>query len=79
MRQKVVEEGWFGRVVTAAPVVEVDRALTQDAAASLYGDDHSPLKSGPTPAVRPSFEELWAPREASPADIAQERGIDIDR
>lgn len=25
VRQKVVEEGWFGRVVTAAPVIEVEK------------------------------------------------------
>ncbi len=25
MRQKVLEEGWFGRVVTPAPVIEVGK------------------------------------------------------
>jgi hypothetical protein len=63
IRQKVIEEGWFGRVVTAAPVIEVDRSLTQDRDA-FYGSDHSPLKAPDSPGERrPSFEELWKPRE----------------
>jgi hypothetical protein len=76
MRQKVVEEGWFGRVVTAAPVVEVERQ-GRDAAA-LYGDDHGPLKPREQ---GPSFEEQWAPcaRDEMPSDFSQEHGIDIGR
>jgi hypothetical protein len=67
MRQKVIEEGWFGRVVTAAPVIEMARD-----AAALHGDDHSPFKSAER---RPSFEEQWAVRDkAEPA--SPEHGID---
>ena len=79
MRQKVIEEGWFGRVVTAAPVVEMDRALAQERS-DFYGDDHQPFKTGPEPSIdhRPSFEEQWAPRPAQP--LGQEHpGIDLDR
>lgn len=83
IRQKIIEEGWFGRVVTAAPVVEVDHALTQDAR-GFYGDDHHPLSPERSVPIdhRPSFEELWRPREGgsdrSP-DRAPEHDIGIDR
>lgn len=78
IRQKAVEEGWFGRVVTAAPVVEVDRSLSGERG-GLHGDDHQPLNSdhSATSERRPSFEELWGPRE--PQDRSPERGLDIDR
>lgn len=49
IRQKVVEEEWFGRVVTAAPVMEVER-------------DIAPEHDQALPGRRP-FEEQWAPRE----------------
>jgi len=54
IRQKVVEEGWFGRVVTAAPVVEMEQASPAD----LYG-------KGPAiePPTRACFEVQWAARE----------------
>jgi hypothetical protein len=80
IRQKVIEEGWFGRVVTAAPVVEVDRARD---ARGFYGDDHQPLSPERTacPDHRPSFEELWSPKERAKGehDHQPELGIDIDR
>ena len=82
IRQKVIEEGWFGRVVTAAPVVEVDRALTQDAR-GFYSDDHHPLSAERTASLdhRPSFEELWSPKERAEGEHNHqpELGIDIDR
>ncbi len=81
VRQKVIEEGWFGRVVTAAPVVEVDHALSQERD-SLYGDDHQPSKTGPETSIelRPSFEEQWAPVERPAQPLGQEHsGIDLDR
>ncbi len=82
IRQKVIEEGWFGRVVTAAPVVEVDRSLTQDRDA-FYGSDHHPLNPGGDAIERrPSFEELWKPREAGTertADHATDRDLGMDR
>jgi len=68
IRQKVVEEGWFGRVVTAAPVVEVDHALSRERG-GLYSDDH-----------RPSFEEAWrarAPGE-TPDNITKDHSIGIE-
>lgn len=80
IRQKVIEEGWFGRVVTAAPVVEVDRSLTANRDA-FYGSDHHPLgASGDSIERRPTFEELWRPRERDVGpEIAPEHGPDIDR
>jgi hypothetical protein len=80
MRQKVVEEGWFGRVVSPEPVVEVERPLTANRDA-FYGSDHHPLSApGDSIEDRLSFENLWRAREreAQP-EIAPERGQDIDR
>lgn len=76
IRQKLVEEGWFGRVTTARPVVEVskEQPLTDDrelARQSRMADLER----------RPTFEELWGPRERSPeaAEHEPERGMDLDR
>lgn len=68
IRQKVLEEGWFGRVVTAAPVVEMDRAQIEG------------LKEADAER-RPSFEELWAPGERSDPTREHDRihELDIDR
>jgi len=78
IRQKVFEEGWFGRVVTAAPVVEMDRSPIDPAA-----DSHSiaPNTDIAAPQRRPTFEELWGPRErANHVDIPKDRdGHDFDR
>ena len=82
IRQKVVEEGWFGRVVSPAPVVEMDRSLGRERG-GLYSDDHRPALTvgAATPKRAPSFEELWKPREPGeqPADIGKDRGIDLSR
>ena len=82
IRQKLVEEGWFGRVVTAAPVVEVDHALTPERG-GLYGDDHRPIReiSAAPPEHRPSFEDLWAPKDhcESAIDHVPEQFFDFDR
>ena len=75
VRQKALEEGWFGRVVTAAPVVEMDRQ-GQDRDA-FYGDTHSLA-----PEKAPSFEELWKPRERSQDNALEQPSqpdIGIDR
>jgi hypothetical protein len=78
IRQKVVEEGWFGRVVTAAPVIE----LGKDQPVS---DDRERASESPivAPEHRPTFEELWGPRERSPDSRQQERqhqhNMDIER
>jgi hypothetical protein len=82
IRQKVFEEGWFGRVVTAAPVVEMDHREAERG--ELYSADHQPLRDPrqvPVP-HNPSFEELWGPRTQpdNPAELAKERdGHDFDR
>jgi hypothetical protein len=79
-RQKVIEEGWFGRVVTAAPVVEADRD-------AFYGANHLPLQApGDGSERRPTFDELWKPREVEQgipdkdrerqAPLNDERGLD---
>lgn len=71
VRQKVVEEGWFGRVVTAAPVIEVEK-LGEGSSADLYGRG---------PAIEPprtaSFEEQWAPRERGVDPAGPEHGHDL--
>jgi hypothetical protein len=80
IRQKVFEEGWFGRVVTAAPVVEMDHRDAEHG--GLYAADHQPVRDERAPlAHNPSFEELWGPRErANNVDIPKEHGgLDIDR
>ena len=65
VRQKVLEEGWFGRVVSAAPVIEMER-------------EQPPAQLGALGDRRPSFEEMWATHEPqSPAELSH--GIDIDR
>lgn len=66
IRQKVIEEGWFGRVVTAAPVVEVS-PLEQERVVE---------PSGPAEQRR-SFEELWRPAERG-HDLEWPIGLDID-
>lgn len=76
MRQKVVEEGWFGRVVTPAPVIEVGK----DGPEAIGLGDRPTVHDG-LGQRRQSFEELWAPRErsAEPADLSKEQGHGIDR
>jgi hypothetical protein len=71
IRQKVVEEGWFGRVVTAAPVVD-ERPVAPEG--EILNKDLDQTR-------RPSFEELWATRERSPEAAEQEhqRDMDFDR
>jgi hypothetical protein len=75
IRQKVAEEGWFGRVVTAAPVVEMDRA-------QIEGSREPGITFGPSTAETgvASFDELWAPRERdAPREVDQTHDMGIDR
>lgn len=76
IRQKVVEEGWFGRVTTPKPVIGVGK----DGPGAIDLSNHPTVHDGLGP-QRQSFEELWAPREraAEPAEIQKERGHDLDR
>ena len=72
IRQKVVEEGWFGRVVSAAPVIEMDR--------EPRSDPMPQQAEGLREQSGRSFDELWAPRE--PAKTARDvpsHEIEIDR
>lgn len=64
VRQKVVEEGWFGRVVTAAPVVELGKETPE---AHDSRREH-----------RPTFEELWGTRPA-PTETEHQQEVDLDR
>jgi hypothetical protein len=76
IRQKAVEEGWFGRVVTAAPVVEVDREH------GIHGAEHAaPGTAEHAAERRASFEERWAPRDPveHAQDHAPEQDIGMDR
>jgi hypothetical protein len=75
VRQKVIEEGWFGRVVTPAPVVEVGKEGPE-----AIGLGHRPTIHDGLGQRRPSFEEQWAPRERSAeADFEKSHGHDLDR
>ena len=74
IRQKVAEEGWFGRVVTAAPVVEMDRAQIEG-----RGEPGITLGSSTAEKAVASFDELWAPRERdAPREFDQAHDISID-
>ncbi len=82
MRQKVIEEGWFGRVVTAAPVIEADTALGAESAydkdrRSVFGDDSFLRNASATDA--PSFDERWATRDHAPAETPHDQDLGIDR
>ena len=72
VRQKLVEEGWFGRVTTAKPVVEVHRDHTEPI---VPGDRAHEIPNE----RRHSFEELWSPKDRT--EHAPERAPehDIDR
>jgi hypothetical protein len=76
IRQKVVEEGWFGRVTTPKPVVGVGREGPEAIGLGDRATIHEGLGER-----SPSFEELWAPRERSTdaAEIQKEHGHDLDR
>ncbi len=76
VRQKVVEEGWFGRVVTPAPVVEVGKEGPEAIGLGNRPTIHEGLEQR-----RPSFEEQWAPRErsADAAEIQKEHSHDFER
>ncbi|SRR5579862_2746424 len=66
IRQKVVEQGWFGRVTTPKPVVEMP---FQTVEADLPKRDLNCER-------RPSFEEMWAVRE--PAVTPDRASLDIE-
>jgi len=76
IRQKVLEEGWFGRVTTPKPVV----GLGKDGPEAIGLGDRPTIHDG-LGERRQSFEELWAPRERSAPkpDIEKDHGHDIDR
>jgi len=65
IRQKAVEQGWFGRVTTPKPVVEMP-FQSVETAHEIDGQR------------RLSFEEQWAPKERSdpPRDRTPEHEID---
>jgi hypothetical protein len=69
IRQKVVEEGWFGRVVTPRPVVGA-RDFYRTTAVPLTADQGDPLRR----VAR--FEEAWRPipRDGSQSDLAPVHG-----
>jgi hypothetical protein len=70
VRQKLVEEGWFGRVVTAAPVVEMERDQSPENAS----------RNAPAQPERdhPSFDEMWAVREHASSPAMPEHGMEIE-
>jgi hypothetical protein len=59
IRQKVVEQGWFGRVTTPKPVVEMPFSTTADKTT----DGSDLLHERPQ-----SFEQSWAIREPDARD-----------
>jgi hypothetical protein len=76
VRQKVLEEGWFGRVVTPAPVIEVGKEGPEAIGLGNRPTIHEGLGQR-----RPSFEEQWAPRErsAEPREVEKSPSHDLDR
>jgi hypothetical protein len=75
VRQKLVEEGWFGRVTTAKPVVEVQ-------------PDHADVAPSNSPSAReilderrPSFDDQWSPtdRFESAIDHVPDDQFNFDR
>ena len=70
IRQKAVEQGWFGRVTTPKPVVEMPFQAVESARSE------APELA---PERRPSFEEQWASRAQSIQPAEQARDIGIDR
>lgn|GEM_PF-3304752 len=76
VRQKVLEEGWFGRVVTPAPVIEVGKEGPE-----AIGLGNRPTIHDGLGERRQSFEELWAPRapDAPKPELDKSHGHDIDR
>ena len=86
IRQKLVEEGWFGRTVTPAHVQEMDGPLPDVDTLNLMSEGRWPPQEvkredlygrDPEPPRR-SFEEEWAVREPQErsAEADPERGID---
>jgi hypothetical protein len=68
VRQKLVEEGWFGRVTTAAPVAEIERTDFALGVGNTRASDH-----------RSDFEALWAPREKPMQPVPGEHDHGMDR
>jgi hypothetical protein len=76
IRQKVVEEGWFSRVTTPKPVVELGREPIEE---PVHGQREI------APEYRPSFDDLYRPMERSPEarehgrEHSHQHDIDIER
>lgn len=78
IRQKVVEEGWFGRVVTPEPVTDIGLEHSD-----LYGHSAEPER-GEVPEspddkgkLEESFREIWGPVERTDATHDLEHGHDL--
>lgn len=68
VRQKVIEEGWFGRVVTAAPVIEQGHEV------QAAGEREGPVGRSA------SFDELWKPTNENIAGLnARNRAIEREK
>ena len=76
VRQKVLEEGWFGRVTTPKPVV----GLGKDGPEGIGLGNRPTIHEG-LGERRPSFEEQWAPRErsAESREVEKNPSHDLDR
>lgn len=68
IRQKVVEQGWFGRVTTPKPVIEMPFQTVENNASAHELDRGRRL----------SFEELWAPT-SNDRERANAPSLDHDR
>ncbi len=85
IRQKLIEEGWFGRVVSAKPVVEVNQAAPAEPGiqgASRRTEFDDALSRAPDEPFEPpkSFEDLWMPHETEHQRRQRQRGEhDMDR
>jgi len=86
IRQKVVEEGWFGRTVTPThpgkdksqgghAVYDIDHHKTE------FKLELNRTRTSIHMDRRPSFEEQWAPRDRAKEtpEIEKDRAPDLDR
>ncbi|MEI9990122.1 MAG: hypothetical protein WDM86_08795 [Rhizomicrobium sp.] len=75
IRQRVVEEGWFGRVTTPAPVIEVGHGGPD----GIGLGNRATIRDGLSE-HRPSLEEMWAPTDRSHGQaLHKSQGFDIER
>jgi hypothetical protein len=88
IRQKLFEEAWFGRVVTAAPVIEIDKGIEPSDRAALeqaWGTARHSQQPQRELEINPEVEEAMAQEsvrrwnENHQYDRDFDKGPDLDR